>query len=135
MERTFVMIKPDGVKRGLVGEIISRYERKGLRLISAKLMQASAELAEKHYEEHVSKPFFPELVEYITSGPVFVMLLEGGKAVSLGRMINGATRGEDALPGTIRGDFATSTTHNLVHGSDSIESAKREIALWFHEII
>jgi len=135
MERTFVMIKPDGVKRGLVGEIISRYERKGLRLISAKLMQASAELAEKHYEEHVSKPFFPELVEYITSGPVFVMVLEGDKAVSLVRMINGATRVEDALPGTIRGDFATSTTHNLVHGSDSIESAKREIALWFPEII
>ena len=135
MERTFVMIKPDGVKRGLVGEIISRYERKGLRLISAKLMQASAELAEKHYEEHVSKPFFPELVEYITSGPVFVMVLEGDKAVSLVRMINGATRVEDALPGTIRGDFATSTTHNLVHGSDSIESAKREIAIWFPEII
>ncbi|MDI3481851.1 MAG: nucleoside-diphosphate kinase [Tepidanaerobacteraceae bacterium] len=130
-EKTFVLIKPDGVKRGLVGAILQRYEQKGLRIIKAKLIQASKELAEKHYQEHSSKPFFPELIDYITSGPVFAMVLEGDKAVSLVRLLNGATKVEEALPGTIRGDFATSTTENLVHGSDSAESAEREISLWF----
>lgn len=131
LEKTFAMVKPDGVKRGLVGTILQRYEQKGLRIIKAKLMKASKELAEKHYQEHSSKPFFPDLIDYITSGPVFAMVLEGDKAVSLVRLLNGATKVEEALPGTIRGDFATSTTENLVHGSDSAESAEREISLWF----
>jgi nucleoside-diphosphate kinase len=131
MERTFVMIKPDGVKRGLIGTILQRYEQKGLRIIQARLMKVSRVLAEKHYQEHRSKPFFPELIDYITSGPVFAMVLEGNKAVSTVRLLNGATKVEDALPGTIRGDFAISTTENLVHGSDSAESAEREISLWF----
>ncbi|WP_422449101.1 nucleoside-diphosphate kinase [Thermoanaerobacterium sp. DL9XJH110] len=134
MERTFVMIKPDGVKRGLTGAILQRYEQKGLRIIAAKLVNVSRELAEKHYQEHASKPFFAELIDYITSGPVFAMVLEGPQAVKLVRLLNGATKVEEALPGTIRGDFATSTTKNLVHGSDSIESAKREIAIWFPEL-
>jgi nucleoside-diphosphate kinase len=134
MERTFVMIKPDGVKRGLTGTILQRYEQKGLRIIAAKLVSVSRELAEKHYQEHASKPFFAELIDYITSGPVFAMVLEGYQAVKLVRLLNGATKVEEALPGTIRGDFATSTTKNLVHGSDSVESAKREIAIWFPEL-
>lgn len=131
MERTFVMIKPDGVRRALVGTIIQRYEQKGLKIVGAKLMNVSKQLAEKHYREHSSKPFFPALIDYITSGPVFAMVLEGEKAIDLVRLLNGATRVEDALPGTIRGDFAASTTENLVHGSDSAESARREISLWF----
>jgi len=131
MERTFVMVKPDGVRRALVGTIIQRYEQKGLKIVAAKLMNVSKELAEKHYHEHSSKPFFPALIDGITSGPVFAMVLEGDKAISLVRLLNGATRVEDALPGTIRGDFAASTTENLVHGSDSAESAQREILLWF----
>ncbi|MCG0276497.1 MAG: nucleoside-diphosphate kinase [Thermosediminibacteraceae bacterium] len=134
MERTFVMIKPDGVKRGLVGTILQRYEQKGLKLVAAKLVTVSRELAEEHYREHASKPFFNELIEYITSGPVFAMVLEGENAIKLVRLLNGATKVEEALPGTIRGDFATSTTHNLVHGSDSPESARREISLWFPEL-
>jgi nucleoside-diphosphate kinase len=134
MEKTFVMIKPDGIKRGLVGEIINRYERKGLKIVAAKLMKVTKDMAREHYREHAEKPFFAELIEYITSAPVFAMILEGDKAISLVRLINGATKVEDALPGTIRGDFATSTTENLVHGSDSTESAGREIALWFPEI-
>ncbi|MCR4429894.1 MAG: nucleoside-diphosphate kinase [Tepidanaerobacteraceae bacterium] len=131
LEKTFAMVKPDGVKRGLVGTILQRYEQKGLRIIKAKLMKASKELAEKHYHEHSSKPFFPDLIDYITSGPVFAMVLEGDKAISLVRLLNGATKVEEALPGSIRGDFATSTTENLVHGSDSAASAEREISLWF----
>ncbi|MCF6096438.1 nucleoside-diphosphate kinase [Thermovorax subterraneus] len=134
MEKTFVMIKPDGVKRGLVGAILQRYEQKGLKLVAAKLTNVSKELAEEHYREHSSKPFFNELVEYITSGPVFAMVLEGENAIKLVRLLNGATKVEEALPGTIRGDFATSTTHNLVHASDSPESACREIKLWFPEL-
>lgn len=128
MERTFVMIKPDGIRRGLAGSIIQRYEQKGMRIIAAELMQVSEELAQKHYTEHTSKAFFPELLAYITSGPVMAMVLEGHNAIKLVRLINGATR---AMPGTIRGDFAASTTENLVHASDSQTSAKREIALWF----
>ncbi|ADL08386.1 nucleoside-diphosphate kinase [Thermosediminibacter oceani] len=134
MERTFVMIKPDGVKRGLVGTILQRYEQKGLTLVAAKLLTVSRQLAEEHYREHSSKPFFRELVDYITSGPVFAMVLEGENAIKLVRLLNGATKVEEALPGTIRGDFATSTTHNLVHASDSPENARREINLWFPEL-
>lgn len=133
MERTFVMIKPDGIRRGLVGNIITRYEQKGLKITALKLMEVSETLARKHYAEHVSKPFFPELIAYITSGPVIAMVLEGPNAIKLARIVNGATKVEDALPGTIRGDYATSTTENLVHASDSSDSAKREIALWFPE--
>jgi nucleoside-diphosphate kinase len=131
MEKTFVMIKPDGIRRGLVGNIIQRYEQKGLKPIAAKLIKVSEELARKHYAEHVTKPFFPELIAYITSGPVMAMVLEGPNAIKLARLINGATRVEEALPGTIRGDFAASTTENLVHASDTPESAEREIAIWF----
>ena len=134
MELTLAVVKPDGVKRGLIGEILKRYENKGLRLKAAKVITPSIELLEKHYEEHKGKPFFKPLIEYMSSGPVFAMVLEGENAVKLVRMINGATKVEDALPGTIRGDFASSTTYNVVHGSDSVESAKREIALWFPEI-
>ncbi|KXG78854.1 Nucleoside diphosphate kinase [Fervidicola ferrireducens] len=134
MERTFVMVKPDGVKRGLIGAILQRYEQKGLKLVAAKLVNVSRELAEEHYREHFSKPFFNELIEYITSGPVFAMVLEGENAIKLVRLLNGATKVEEALPGTIRGDFATSTTYNLVHASDSPESARREIKLWFPEL-
>ncbi|HBT48842.1 MAG: Nucleoside diphosphate kinase [Caldanaerobacter subterraneus] len=135
MELTLAIVKPDGVKRGLIGEILKRYENKGLRLKAAKVVTPSIELLEKHYEEHKGKPFFKSLIEYMSSGPVFAMVLEGENAVKLVRMINGATKVEDALPGTIRGDFASSTTYNVVHGSDSVESAKREIALWFPELI
>ncbi|AAM24008.1 Nucleoside diphosphate kinase [Caldanaerobacter subterraneus subsp. tengcongensis MB4] len=135
MEVTLAIVKPDGVKRGLIGEILKRYENKGLRLKAAKVVTPSIELLEKHYEEHKGKPFFKPLIEYMSSGPVFAMVLEGENAVKLVRMINGATKVEDALPGTIRGDFASSTTYNVVHGSDSVESAKREIALWFPELI
>ena len=131
MEKTFVMIKPDGIRRGLVGNIIQRYEQKGLKPIAAKLIKVSEELAQIHYAEHVTKPFFPELIAYITSGPVMAMVLEGPNAIKLARLINGATRVEEALPGTIRGDFAASTTENLVHASDTPESAEREIAIWF----
>jgi len=134
MEKTFVMIKPDGIKRGLVGKIIQRYEQKGLKIIAAKLVNVTEDLAKKHYSEHASKPFFPELIDYITSGPVLAMVLVGQNAIKLARIINGATKVEDALPGTIRGDFATSTTENLVHASDSLESANREISLWFPEL-
>ncbi|HHX23966.1 MAG: nucleoside-diphosphate kinase [Tepidanaerobacteraceae bacterium] len=131
MEKTFIMIKPDGIKRGLTGNIIQRYEQKGLKIIAAKLCNVTKELAEKHYYEHISKPFFGELIAYITSGPVMAMVVEGDNAIKLARILNGATRVEEAMPGTIRGDFATSTTKNLVHASDSAESAKREISLWF----
>jgi len=134
MEKTFVMIKPDGIRRGLVGNIITRYEQKGLKITALKLMQVSEELAKKHYAEHVSKPFFPELIAYLTSGPVIAMVLEGPNAIKLARLINGATKVEDAMPGTIRGDYATSTTENLVHAADSPESATREIAHWFPDL-
>ncbi|NLZ54484.1 MAG: nucleoside-diphosphate kinase [Thermoanaerobacteraceae bacterium] len=134
MEKTFVMIKPDAISRGLVGTIITRYEQKGLKLVAIKLMKVSEALAQKHYAEHVSKPFFSELISYITSGPVIAIVLEGPNAIKLTRLINGATKVEDAVPGTIRGDYASSTTENLVHASDSPESAKREIALWFPDL-
>lgn len=134
VERTFAMIKPDGVRRGLVGEIIKRYEQKGLRIVAAKLIKADRNTVEEHYSELRSRSFFNELVEYILSGPIMVMILEGENAIRLVRMINGATRVEEALPGTIRGDYATSTAQNIVHGSDNYENAQREINLWFPEL-
>lgn len=133
MEKTFVMLKPDAVKRGLVGSIINRYEQKGLKILALKMLQVTEDLAEKHYEGHRDKPFYRELVSFITSGPVVAMILEGPNAVKLVRLLNGATKVEDALPGTIRGDYALTTQENLVHASDSGESARREIALWFPE--
>ncbi|MDI3528467.1 MAG: nucleoside-diphosphate kinase [Thermoanaerobacter sp.] len=134
METTLAIVKPDGVKRGLIGEILKRYENKGLRLKAAKVITPTIELLEKHYEEHKGKPYYKPLIQYMSSGPVFAMVLEGENAVKIVRLLNGATKVEEALPGTIRGDFAISTTFNIIHGSDSIESAKREIALWFPEL-
>lgn len=134
METTLAIVKPDGVKRGLIGEILKRYEDKGLRLKAAKVIIPNTDLLEKHYVEHKDKPYFEPLIDYMSSGPVFAMVLEGENAVKIVRLLNGATKVEEALPGTIRGDFASSTTFNIIHGSDSIESAKREIALWFPEL-
>ena len=131
MERTFVAIKPDGVQRRLIGELINRFERRGLSLIGLKLMNVSAELAGKHYAEHSERPFFKGLVEYITSGPIVAMAWEGKNAAALCRQTIGATKPEAAAPGTIRGDFAVEIGRNLVHGSDSPESGARELALWF----
>ncbi|HEY8527453.1 MAG TPA: nucleoside-diphosphate kinase [Acidimicrobiales bacterium] len=131
--RTFVMCKPDAVERGLIGEIVGRLERKGLTLVAAELRTVSTELAEEHYAEHREKPFFRELVEFLTRSPVFAMIVEGPEesTYAIVRKLVGATKVEDAEPGTIRGDFATITTENLVHASDGHESAAREIALWF----
>ena len=133
MEKTFAMIKPDAVQRGLVGTIISRYEAKGLRIAAMKIMQVTDELARQHYAEHVNKPFFPGLLSYITSGPVVALVLEGKNAVAEVRKLNGATNPLEAACGTIRGDFAQEVGRNVVHGSDSVESAAREIAIYFDE--
>ncbi len=131
-ERTLVLVKPDGVARALVGEVISRIERKGLRLAALELRTVSAETATAHYAEHVERAFFPSLLEFITSGPVVAMIVEGDRAVAAFRQLAGGTDPvEKATPGTIRGDFGLSTQLNLVHGSDSAESAEREIGLWF----
>ncbi|MBR6756138.1 MAG: nucleoside-diphosphate kinase [Peptococcaceae bacterium] len=131
MEKTFAMIKPDAVQRGLVGEIIRRYEQKGLRIAGMKVMMVTEELAMKHYAEHVNKPFFPGLKDYITSGPVVALVLEGKNAVAEVRKINGSTNPLDAACGTIRGDFAQEVGRNVVHGSDSVESAANEISIYF----
>ncbi|MBW7876961.1 MAG: nucleoside-diphosphate kinase [Candidatus Cloacimonetes bacterium] len=131
MERTYVMVKPDGVQRQLVGEIVGRFENKGLRIVGLKLLQISDEMARKHYAEHAHRAFFGELVGFITSSPVVAMVLEGENAVQLCRTMMGATKAEEALPGTIRGDFAQYTGKNLIHGSDSVESAQREIGIFF----
>ncbi|WP_270171577.1 nucleoside-diphosphate kinase [Paenibacillus sp. SYP-B4298] len=131
MERTFLMVKPDGVQRGLVGEIVSRFEKKGLQLVAAKFMKLDEELASSHYAEHVGKPFYPKLIEFITSGPVFAMVWQGDQAIGLARALIGKTDALVAAPGTIRSDFAVHTNFNLIHGSDSLESAEREIALYF----
>lgn len=131
MQQTFVMVKPDGVSRGLVGEVISRIEAKGYRLKEMKLFTIDEALAKKHYAEHVDKPFFGELVSFITSGPVVAMVVEGPDAVAGMRQLMGATNPLDAVPGSIRGDFASVITENIVHGSDSPASAEREIALFF----
>ncbi len=130
------MCKPDAVERGLVGEIISRLERKGLTLVAARLRMADRELAEAHYDEHKDKPFYGELVEFLTRGPVMAMVVEGpaDNTFSICRTLIGKTSVDDAQPGSIRGDFATTTNENLVHGSDGPESAAREIGLWFPEL-
>jgi nucleoside-diphosphate kinase len=131
MEKTFIMIKPDGVQRNLIGEIVSRFEQKGFTLAGAKLMSVSRDLAEKHYAEHKERPFFGELVDFITSGPVFAMVWQGNNVITTARNMMGKTNPVDAAPGTIRGDFAVSVGMNIIHGSDSPESAAREIDLWF----
>ncbi|AGK99773.1 nucleoside-diphosphate kinase [Desulfoscipio gibsoniae] len=131
MERTYVMVKPDGVQRNLIGEIIFRFEKKGLKIVGLKMMQISRELAERHYGEHRGKPFFEPLVEYITSGPVVAMALEGKDAVSTAREMMGATNPLKAAQGTIRGTFGMDIGRNVVHGSDSTESAARELGLFF----
>ncbi len=131
MDRTFLMIKPDGVSRGLVGEVISRIERKGFAITKLRKMQINEELAKKHYQEHRDKPFFSELVSFITSGPVVTTIVEGEDVVSTIRAMVGATDPKEAAPGTIRGDFAVEIGKNIVHASDSPESARREIALFF----
>ena len=131
MEQTFLMIKPDGVKRGLIGEIFMRMERKGFKLVGAKFFEASQEIAKEHYAEHCERPFFGELVDFITSGHVLAMVWSGENIISISRNLMGCTDPKDAAPGTIRGDFATVIAENIIHGSDSSESAEREIALWF----
>lgn len=133
MNQTFVMCKPDAVERGLVGEIVARLERKGLALVAAELRSVDQSVAEEHYAEHTDKPFFGELVAFLTRSPVFAMVVEGpaDNTFSLVRTLVGATNVDDAEPGTIRGDLATITAENLVHASDSHESARREIELWF----
>lgn len=132
-ERTFLMLKPDAVQRGLIGPIISRLERRGLHPVAMKFMWVSRDLAKKHYAEHVGKPFFEKLVEFITSGPVLAMVWEGENAVALCRKMMGKTDPQSSEPGTIRGDFGISMGRNIIHGSDSLESANREISLWFTE--
>lgn len=131
VEQSLVFIKPDGVKRGLVGRILSRFEDRGLVLKHLKLMTIPGELSDRHYAEHVHKGFYPELKEYVTSGPVVVMVLEGENAVSAIRKTVGATNAAEAEPGSVRGDFALTTAYNIIHASDSVESAKREIANFF----
>ncbi len=131
MERTFVMIKPDGVQRCLAGKVIQRFEEKGFKLVGMKLMTISPELAGEHYKEHVGKPFYGKLMEYITSGPVAAMVLEGKDVVSAVRTVVGKTNPLEASPGTIRGDFGIETGRNIIHASDSVPSSDREIALFF----
>lgn len=131
MQRTLVLLKPDAIQRGLVGEIISRLERRGLRFAAMKLMRVSEDLARRHYAAHVSKPFFPGLVRFITSSPIIAMVVEGENAVELVRATMGATNPQSAAPGTIRGDLAMNIGSNLIHGSDSPEAAEREIGLFF----
>lgn len=131
IERTLVLVKPDSVARGLVGQIIARYEAKGLTLVALELRTVSSELAAQHYEEHVGRPYDPGLVEFVTSGPLVAMVLEGERAIGAVRLLNGSTDSAVAAPGTIRGDLSLSNSRNLVHASDSPASAEREIALWF----
>ena len=131
MEQTYLMIKPDGVQRGLCGEILSRFEKKGLEIVAMKLMVIPKETAENHYGEHKERPFFPSLISYITSGPVFAMVWEGENAVQVCRNIMGKTNPQESAPGTIRGDYCMVTGVNIIHGSDSPESAAREIGIFF----
>lgn len=133
MEKTFLMVKPDGVQRQLIGDIVARFEKKGFQLVGAKLMEISTELAEQHYGEHKERPFFGELVDFITSGPVFAMVWEGENVIATARQMMGATNPKDAMSGTIRGDYAATVGKNIIHGSDSPESAEREIGLFFKE--
>jgi len=134
MDRTLILVKPDAFARGLTGEIIARFERKGLRIVALKHMQVTTELAERHYAEHAEKPFFGELVEFITSGPLVAMVLVGYEAVVAARQVIGATNPLEATTGSIRGDYALEVGKNMVHGSDSNESAAREAALFFPEL-
>ena len=131
MEKTLVLVKPDGVRRGLSGEIIARFEKRGLQIVALKLLQISRPMAEKHYAEHVGKPFFDSLVEFITSGPVVAMVVKGDHAIRAVRAMMGATNPLEAAPGTIRGDFALVMSENVIHGSDGSESAAREIDTFF----
>jgi nucleoside-diphosphate kinase len=129
--RTLILVKPDAFERGLTGEVLRRFEEKGLRIVALSLMQADEGIARRHYEEHTDKPFFGELVEFITRGPLVATILEGVEAVAAARQLIGATNPIEAAPGSIRGDFGLEVTFNLVHGSDSEESARREIEIWF----
>ena len=131
METTYVMIKPDGVQRGLISEIIGRFERKGLKLVGLKAMVPTEEIARSHYDVHKERPFFPGLIKFVTSGPVVCMAWEGVEAIAVARKLIGATNGRKAAPGTIRGDLGMSFSNNLVHGSDGEDTAKTELALWF----
>ena len=131
LEQTLILAKPDAIRRSLAGQIVARFEQRGFRLRAARLLQVDRELAEEHYAEHKEKPFFGELVEFITSGPTLAFVLEGEGVVATARKTIGGTNPADAEPGSIRGDFASAMPDNLVHGSDSTESAAREIALWF----
>jgi nucleoside-diphosphate kinase len=133
-ERTLVLIKPDAVQRGLVGEVISRFERKGLTIDVMVLRRMDADLADRHYAEHTAKQFYPPLKDFMTSGPLVAMILSGDQAIEVVRRLVGATDGRVADPGTVRGDLSLSNRENLVHASDSVESAKREISLWFPEL-
>jgi len=131
VERTFVMVKPDGVQRGLIGDVVSRLERKGLKIVAMKMMHIPRELATRHYEQHKDKPFFEDLISFITSGPVVAMVVEGKNCVAVTRRLMGATDPAVAEAGTIRGSLAMDISYNVVHGSDSVESAEREIGLFF----
>ncbi len=131
LERTLVLVKPDGVRRGLIGEIVGRLERKGLKVVAARLLRVSSERAQQHYAEHAGKPFYPGLLEHITSAPVLALAVEGRSAISVTRLITGATNPQLAQPGTVRGDLALAVTPNLIHASDSPASAARELALYF----
>ena len=133
-ERTLVLLKPDAVRRGLIGEILGRFEAKGLTIVAMEHRTISASIADAHYAEHVDKDFYPPLRDFVTSGPMLAAVLEGDEAVEVVRAINGATDGRKAAPGTIRGDLSLSNRENLVHGSDSPESAEREIKIWFPEL-
>ncbi|MBP1909060.1 nucleoside-diphosphate kinase [Methanolobus bombayensis] len=133
MEQTYIMIKPDAVQRGLMGEVISRIEKRGLKIAAMRLGVMSEENAKEHYKEHVERPFFASLIEYVTSGPSVSMVVEGKNSIAIMRAVNGATNPVDALPGTIRGDLAVETGRNVVHASDSAESAQREIAIHFDD--
>jgi nucleoside-diphosphate kinase len=134
VSRTLILVKPDAFERGLTGEVLARFERKGLQPVAIKLMMVEEELANRHYAEHTDKPFFGELISFITRAPLVAMVLEGEKAVEAARQVIGATDPLEAAPGSIRGEYAVEVTFNLVHGSDSDESARREIELWFPEL-
>jgi nucleoside-diphosphate kinase len=134
VDRTLILVKPDAFERGLTGEIIARFERKGLTIVALKHMTVTADLAKQHYAEHDGKPFFGELVEFITSGPIVAMVLEGDEAIKAARQVIGATNPLEAAPGSIRGDFAIAVGQNMVHGSDSPESGQREAALFFPDL-
>ncbi|TXL61885.1 nucleoside-diphosphate kinase [Aeromicrobium terrae] len=134
MERTLVLLKPDAVRRGLVGHVLSRFEAKGLGIVAMELRTITGDQADAHYAEHVERDFYPPLREFATSGPLVALVLEGDEAIAVVRALNGATDGRQAAPGTIRGDLSLSNRENLVHASDSAESAEREIALWFPDL-